>query len=29
MASNYQKDMLKQIQELVNKCDGLSHEIKK
>ena len=29
MASNYQKDMLRQIQELVSKCDGLSHEIKK
>lgn len=28
MASNYQKDMLKQIQELVNKCDGLSREMK-
>ena len=29
MASNYQKDMLKQIQELVNKCDGLSRDMKK
>ena len=29
MASNYQKDMLRQIQELVNKCDGLSHKMEK
>lgn len=29
MTSNYQKDMLRQIQELVNKCDGLSHKMEK
>ena len=29
MASNYGKDMLRQVEELMKKCDGLSQNMKK